>query len=220
MPYNFQCPNCGVEQPASDGLAGSEVRCPGCEQLVGVPSREEARQSQRVGGTATAIAATETGDGGDDEVPAFVSFGAEDGASREAEMDMTPMVDVTFLLLIFFMVTAAFTLQKSMEIPKPENVDEPSTVQTDEEQEEEAVIIQIDADNTYRVITADDEFECPSVQEMYVRLRGAMTATPKPERLIVKANGECLHERVVIALDAGAEMEISDIQLVTVDDDF
>ncbi len=35
----------------------------------------------------------------------------------EDELDMTPMVDVTFLLLIFFMVTASFTLQKSIKQP-------------------------------------------------------------------------------------------------------
>ena len=39
--------------------------------------------------------------------------------AEQPEMDMTPMVDVTFLLLIFFMVTAAFTMQKSFEIPTP-----------------------------------------------------------------------------------------------------
>ena len=42
------------------------------------------------------------------------------------ELDMTPMVDVTFLLLIFFMITAAFALQKSIEIPKTAT-DEAST---------------------------------------------------------------------------------------------
>ena len=47
-----------------------------------------------------------------------------------------------------------------------------------------------------------------------------MSATPMPERLIVKANGECLHERVILALDAGAQVGLVDIQLVTVDDDF
>ncbi len=35
------------------------------------------------------------------------------------EADMTPMVDVTFLLLIFFMVTAAFTMQSAIVVPKP-----------------------------------------------------------------------------------------------------
>ena len=36
--------------------------------------------------------------------------------SRLAEVDMTSMVDVTFLLLIFFMVTASFSLQKSVAV--------------------------------------------------------------------------------------------------------
>ena len=34
---------------------------------------------------------------------------------EESEMDITPMVDVTFLLLIFFMITASFAMQKSLE---------------------------------------------------------------------------------------------------------
>lgn len=40
----------------------------------------------------------------------------------EGGLDMTPMVDVTFLLLIFFMITAAFNLQKSLpaDPPQPE----------------------------------------------------------------------------------------------------
>jgi len=45
-----------------------------------------------------------------------VSFGKKEKIPED-ELDMTPMVDVTFLLLIFFMVTASFTLQKS--IPQP-----------------------------------------------------------------------------------------------------
>ena len=42
------------------------------------------------------------------------------GKREEEEMDMTPMVDVTFLLLIFFMVTAAFSVQKVIEVPAPQ----------------------------------------------------------------------------------------------------
>lgn len=34
-----------------------------------------------------------------------------------AEMDMTSMVDVTFLLLIFFMVTASFVIQSAFQTP-------------------------------------------------------------------------------------------------------
>ena len=59
--------------------------------------------------------------------------GIKRGELEETEMDMTPMVDVTFLLLIFFLVTAAFTLQKSIDVPKPES-DQASENTTDEEQ--------------------------------------------------------------------------------------
>ncbi|MBN2578156.1 MAG: biopolymer transporter ExbD [Pirellulales bacterium] len=34
-------------------------------------------------------------------------------------MDMTPMIDVTFQLLIFFMITAAFVTQKTLNMPQP-----------------------------------------------------------------------------------------------------
>ena len=41
-------------------------------------------------------------------------------AEEELELDMTPMIDVTFLLLIFFLVTATFTVHeiKNIQVPK------------------------------------------------------------------------------------------------------
>jgi len=41
-------------------------------------------------------------------------------------IDMTPMVDIAFLLLIFYMVTTVFSMPQAMEInlPKPEEIDE------------------------------------------------------------------------------------------------
>ena len=38
-------------------------------------------------------------------------------ATDEDPLDLTSMVDVTFLLLIFFMLTASFTVQKTFEVP-------------------------------------------------------------------------------------------------------
>jgi len=41
-------------------------------------------------------------------------------------IDMTPMVDIAFLLLIFYMVTTVFAMPQAMEInlPKPEEIDD------------------------------------------------------------------------------------------------
>ncbi len=36
---------------------------------------------------------------------------------EEAELDITPMIDVTFLLLIFFMVTSTMDQQKQINVP-------------------------------------------------------------------------------------------------------
>lgn len=148
------------------------------------------------------------------------------GGSQEPEMDMTPMVDVTFLLLIFFMVTASFTMQESLNIPKPES-DEPSTQAQsiqDFQDNPEYVVVRVDAYNTYHVSTAawPDEIEAPSEQELLVKLRQARAGDAQgniPSKLLVIANIEALHERVVTAIDAGNDVGMDEVQLLTVEVD-
>jgi biopolymer transport protein ExbD len=140
----------------------------------------------------------------------------------DSEMDMTPMVDVTFLLLIFFMVTAAFSLQKSLEIPKPKQ-DEPSinAQQQDPEDDPAYVTVFVDEFNTYRVVTVDWDVEAPSEQELLRKLREARngdSAGNIPTKLLVKAHGDSLHEKVVAALDAGTEVGMEQVQLMTVEE--
>ena len=70
----------------------------------------------------------------------YIDTAAESDANKDSadnEMDMTPMVDVTFLLLIFFMVTAAFSLQKSIEVPPPDQQESAQQARTIEELEED-----------------------------------------------------------------------------------
>lgn len=45
----------------------------------------------------------------------------EQGRRRiRAEVDLTPLIDVVFLLLIFFMLTATFVVQSSIQVEVPE----------------------------------------------------------------------------------------------------
>ena len=150
----------------------------------------------------------------------------EKSAPQEAEMDMTPMVDVTFLLLIFFMVTASFTMQKSLNIPKPES-SEPSAAarSIDEfEQNPDYVVVRVDGLNTYHISAAvfEEEIEAPSEQELLVRLRQARQGDGSgkvPTKLLVIANGNALHEKVVTAIDGGNEIGMEEVQLLTVEDE-
>jgi len=162
----------------------------------------------------------------DDDTP-----GDDDGAVQlgtghereEGDMDMTPMVDVTFLLLIFFMVTAAFSLQRSLPLPVPEQQDEPSTEVKnieDVEQDPNSIVVLIDPFNTYTVITPDAENEAPSKQDLLIRLREAKSSgTTVPKTLLVVADLEALHGRVVDALDAGTAVGMENIQLMPSDEE-
>ncbi|MFM7843413.1 MAG: ExbD/TolR family protein [Planctomycetota bacterium] len=143
---------------------------------------------------------------------------------EEPEMDVTPMVDVVFQLLIFFMITASFSLQKSLQLPKPQD-DKPSSnvVPQDPENETESVTVYVDANNTYRVETGDWEEEAPSEQDLLIKLKRARAGDGSggkpPTKLIVKAHGDALHGKVVAAVDAATAVGMEQVQLKTVETD-
>jgi biopolymer transport protein ExbD len=145
--------------------------------------------------------------------------------SMEGEMDLTPMVDVVFQLLIFFMVTASFKMQRSLEQPKPEDNEEQSSQSLqDLKDNPDYVIVTVDATNTFQVESSafDDIMECPSEQELLVKLRQAKAGDSQgniPTKMLVLGNGEALHERVVMALDAGTDVGMEDVQLMLVEGD-
>lgn len=130
------------------------------------------------------------------------------GGSRfeDEEMDLTPMVDVTFLLLIFFMITASFSIQKTLEVPAPDPDDEgPSNNITLEDIEETSIEIEIDARN---VIYFDDE-PISDPRSLPDRLRASgMT------EVLIKADEASLHEMTVIAVDAANEAQMQKIRLM------
>lgn len=195
-------------------LIGRRVRCSHCGQATVVPEPKERKNAVREAEVSTAGEKAR-----EDETPLI---SAKKFKPTEAEMDMTPMCDVTFQLLIFFMVTAAFAMQKSIELPKPKQ-DAPSTqvVARDPEEDPSYVTVYVDEFNTYRVVTPDWDVEAPSEQELLRKLREARNAGSggmAPTKLLVKAHGDSLHEKVVAALDAGTEVGMEQVQLMTIEE--
>ena len=139
---------------------------------------------------------------------------------QQAEMDMTPMVDVTFLLLIFFMVTASFAMQKSLEFPSPDQKDDTAQNRTieDIENRDDYIIVRIDGDNAYHV----DDRETFSRQELLSILRGIQDADTgvlrAPLNLLIIADNTASHEAVVSAIDVGNAAGITRIKYTTVDE--
>jgi biopolymer transport protein ExbD len=212
--YTFLCPSCQAQHAVPEHLIGRRVRCPQCGQASVVPEPKERKGAVREAGIPAEIRKAR-----EDEEPLVAT---KKWKPTEAEMDMTPMCDVTFQLLIFFMVTAAFAMQKSIELPKPKQ-DAPSTqvVAKDPEEDPSYVTVYVDEFNTYRVVTPDWDVEAPSEQELLRKLREARNAGSGgmvPTKLLVKAHGDSLHEKVVAALDAGTEVGMEQVQLMTIEE--
>jgi biopolymer transport protein ExbD len=208
----FACPACGAQQSVRPSLAGRKIRCPQCgETAVAV---EPPATAPAAPGKAAIAAAPD-----DAEPEVDVKSTRE-----EPDMDMTPMIDVTFQLLIFFTVTASFCLQKAIGVPPPKETNQPSTqaMEQPEEDEETELTVVVDEFNTFIVVTSDGEFECPSEQEMFRRLKEAAQGDSQgrvPKKLVVRAHGESLHEKVVAALDSGPLLGMEKIELMSIEDD-
>lgn len=126
----------------------------------------------------------------------------------ESGLDMTPMVDVTFLLLIFFMITASFSMQKSMETAPPEP-DEEGAAQsvTMEDLEEESVVVEIDEENNLRV----DDVPVSGTGELKDVLAAKIGNEGKTEMLI-EAHPNARHGLVVAVTDAGIDVQMQRIR--------
>ena len=117
------------------------------------------------------------------------------------------------------MVTASFTLQKSIEQP-PSSIEDPSTNFQEEEDETEYVEVIIDQTNTYYVTTRDEEeVEAPSDREMRARVRDAKSNTGA-RRLIIRAHVDSMHKKSVTVWDAGNNIGFDEIQMRTTDEEY
>lgn len=199
----FSCSHCGKKFAAKESLAGREVACSGCGAPIVVPS-----PASKPKPVPLPVPAPD-----DDEEPEPLELNVK--RTEDDGLDMTPMVDVTFLLLIFFMVTAAFSLQMSLEIPPPDPDEAAETKQAEELDTDDSIIILISKDNTIWV----DDREAPSEQDLLIKLREALDGDSPPSTLMVMADRECRHEVVVQALDAGNAEGMEDIRLAYVDED-
>lgn len=128
------------------------------------------------------------------------------------EMDLTPMVDVTFQLLIFFMVTASFALQKSIQVPTPDPDKKGATQQLQilEDLEGSSIRVQIDAAN---VITIDDE-PLADPARLADALKDKMRKEQKTE-ILISAHAAALHRSVISVIDAANHIGMQKIRLIS-----
>jgi biopolymer transport protein ExbD len=117
-------------------------------------------------------------------------------------LDMTPLIDVVLLLLIFFMLSSSFVFQPGLKVELPEYTSTERVARTD-------VVVSITGEGLYLY---NDNAVLP--QELKSKFRQAVSENPKV-RLIIKAANEVSHGAVVRVMIAAKEAGIENQAFAT-----
>ena len=122
--------------------------------------------------------------------------------SKELELNLTPMIDVVFLLLIFFMVTTTFDENTELSIALPE-------VQSSQVKEEALeVVLSISPDGTYYI--NQQQLKGNNLND----LSQAILENAKEKRslkLLINADAQTPHQAVMTAMEAASRAGISNV---------
>jgi biopolymer transport protein ExbD len=128
------------------------------------------------------------------------------GGEDEPEVNLTPLIDVVFLLLIFFMVSTTFEHQSRIQIELPEATASPVEV------EEDSIEIIIDAQGRYFI--GEEQVvntELKTLKSAISKAVGDRDTVP----VTIRADANTPHQAVITALDATSQLGLTRISLAT-----
>ena len=128
-------------------------------------------------------------------------------AKDDPTIDLTSLIDVVFLLLIFFMVSTTFERQAALKIDLPEA----SATQIEAEQPDRLELV-IDADG--RMFLNDRQLVDGRAQTL-VAAFAELVGNERSMPLLLRADRETPHHFVVTAMDVAAQLGFSNLSIAT-----
>lgn len=125
--------------------------------------------------------------------------------NEEAAVDITPMLDVVFIMLIFFIVTATFIKEAGIDVDKP-------AAATAIVQEKASILVAIDQSNNVWINRR--QVDIRSVRSIIERLHAE---NPKGT-VVIQADRESKNDMLVQVMDASRLAGVYDIALAAVVD--
>jgi len=122
------------------------------------------------------------------------------------EVNITPLIDVVFLLLIFFMVTTTFNQQAELRVDLPEASSEAKTVET------VSIEITIDTQGAYFV---NGGSLANNKAETLKRSLQKIISNDKEKSVVIRADAATPHQAVVTAMDIVSRLGISRLSIAT-----
>ncbi len=126
---------------------------------------------------------------------------------EELNVNLTPLIDVVFLLLIFFMVSTTFTRETQL------SVDLPEATGLARDEVDQQVEILIDESGEYRVNGR------PLVDQRVRTLQAAIYEITNGDTtmpLVISADAQAAHQSVVRAMDAAGQMGFSRLSIASI----
>ncbi len=121
-----------------------------------------------------------------------------------ASLEITPLIDVVFLLLIFFMVSTTFAPTPQLSVQLPESGAQPALTPPK--------VLEL-------VISKEQQFSLEGKTLPRENLRTALQAllAQEPRPLVIQADGKTLHELVVYAMDQAQSAGVKKIAIATLE---
>ncbi len=125
---------------------------------------------------------------------------------EELELNITPLIDVVFLLLIFFMVSTTFERESEIKITLPKVSQEGGETQS------QAVHVAIDANERIYIDERPLENVRPATIRAAIAASGQALEDPA---VVIKADAGVSHEAVVRVMDAARQSGLVKITFAT-----
>ena len=127
-------------------------------------------------------------------------------SKTQLEINLTPLIDVVFLLLIFFMVTTTFTKEGRL------NVDLPEADGVASQEEREQLEILINAEGQYaingRMLVNSER---ATLAAALTEVSGGDSSLP----MVITADAHTPHQAVVTAMDVAGQLRFVHLSITT-----
>ena len=121
---------------------------------------------------------------------------------EEGGIDLTPMLDVVFIMLIFFIVTASFIKETGVEITRPDAT-------TSDEKYKSNILIAINANNEIWI-------DKNRVDERQVDNRIEQLRAENPKGgIVIQADNKASIETLTMVVQAARDLGVTDIAVAT-----
>jgi len=121
---------------------------------------------------------------------------------EDNEINLTPMLDVVFIMLIFFIVTASFIKEAGIQVERPDTT-------TADKQEDAAILIAISSND--EIWIDRKETDPRAVRGMIERLHAE---NPKGS-IVIQADEESTNEMLVIVMEAAKQAGVANVAIAT-----